>query len=334
MIAPEKPFQMLAYVAFNTLLDKFRSNTDPETVLLYYIGNAISSKQADRIREKPTFSSPNLVPIGISKKTLQPAARYITPERPVKGGEFDFGEFGYCDLGGLLEPWITALTRSTTIKNKHLIVIADSCYSGRLVEDFQQLALKEGPWNQFGCTVTVQSASSSVEGDFVGRFTPCFVYFNKPENRASLHILKQKWDRKSEEEKNVYRELNLPSPQLATTSLLDKSDKNTDSSTMEFSHIHGWHGFPLILFRDAGFFKFCYLSHLEMVGPIVSGTPTLKQLIFFMAKILESKREALKAFTRMVSDWCQLAVFVIKMLVKGWKSLRQFYSEAVSKNSK
>ena len=155
--------------------------------------------------------------------------------------------FGYCDLEGLLEPWITALTRSRPMKNKHLIVIADSCFSGMLVKDLQKLALEKSPWNQNGCSVTVQSACSSDEVNFVGYFASCFVHFNKPENRACLEKLKQKWNDESEIRKNdfKYRHLHLPSPEVATTMPLDKLSSTIDCPTMEFQN------FPLTLFHDA-----------------------------------------------------------------------------------
>ncbi|XP_028391935.1 uncharacterized protein LOC114516607 [Dendronephthya gigantea] len=189
---------------------------------------------------------------------LEPAAMYIEPKRPLEGGELDLGEFGYCDLGGILEPWIAALTRSPTPKNKHLIVIVDSICSGRFVEDLQKLASKEGPWNQNGCGVTVQSACGSDEvnfaRNFVGYFTPCFVHFNKPENRDTLQDLKREWNSKNEIKKIVCRyDRDLPSPEAATTMPLDKLSSTIDCPTVEFQDLPG-----LTLFQDAGFFKFCF----------------------------------------------------------------------------
>ena len=121
-LVPKKNFKTLVDVAFNTLLHPFRSQSEPETILLYYTGHGL---------------------------------------------------------------------------------------------------LKEGPWNQNGCTVTVQSACSQDEVNFY-EFTQCFVHFNKPENYDSFRELKEKWNGKSEKEKNVFRQLYLVSPQLATTMPMTK----------------------------------------------------------------------------------------------------------------
>ena len=286
MSASSEKFKMLVHVAFRLLLyPPFSYKSHSETVLLYLTGHGLDSEKAKEIKEESNCSSPSLDDVGISKKKLQPAAKYINPQRTLKGGEFDLGKFGYCDLKGLLEPWITALTRSPWTKNKHLIVIADSCYSGVLAEDLQQLALKEGPWNQNGCTVTVQSACCSDEVNFY-EFTECFVHFNKPENYDSFRELEEKWNGKSEKEKNVYRQLYLVSPQLATTMPMTKLSSNEDCSTMEF--LPNIHGFQLNLFRDTGFFKFCYLSHLGVVGSDAPALSTLKKLIHLMMKRMQS----------------------------------------------
>ena len=169
--------------------------------------------------------------------------------------------------------------------------------------------------------MTVQSACSSNEANFVGRFTSCFVHFNKPENHGSLHVLKRKWNRKSEEEKNMYRKLNLPSPQVATTVPLYQLDSNTDSPTLELSHIHGGDDFPLTLFRDAGFFKFCYLSYLEIVGSSVPGTSTLKHLILLLAEIVESTWEFMANSIHLISSLYRITVFVIAILFRWYQSL-------------
>ena len=256
-------FETLVDAAFHLLLEPpFRSQSDTEMIVLYYTGHSAPLQLA----EEKKFSSPDLKSVGISREILEPANEHIKPRRLLKGGEFFLGKFGYCDLRGLLELWIVALTKSPTTKNKppvepaaspekknkHLIVIADSCLSGRFVKDLQQLALKVGPWNHNGCTVTVQSASGSDEVTYDHYFTPCFVHFNKPENRGRLEELKQKWNSKSEVEKIGYRELSLPSPEVATTMPLDKLSSTIDCPTIEFQNL------PLTLFHDAGFFKFCF----------------------------------------------------------------------------
>ena len=284
----EKQFKTLVDLAFKTLLYPFRSQSEPETVLLLYIGHGHNITTPDETKEL-TFSSPKLDDVGISKNDLERGKGYITPERLVKGGEFSLSErFGFCDLGGILELWITALTRSSRMKNKHLIVIADNCYSGMFVEDLQQLALKKGPWNRNGCTVTVQSACSSDEVTFVEYFASCFVHFNTPKNHGELDNLKQKWNSKSELEKIRYRNLNLPSPQVATTMSSDKLSSNLQDPTTKFLPDKGF--FPLTLFHDAGFFKYCFLffSGLKVRAEI---TPEEAEQLLF--KIVDSAKSRL-----------------------------------------
>ena len=264
-VVTEEKFEESVKVAFNTLLDpKFRSQSDPETVLFYYTGHGLEpSSEEDEYSHSPNFPHLKLDDVGITKEILERATKYIKPERPLKGGEFCLHKFGDWDLENLLGLWTTGLTKSSTKKNKHLIVIADSCYSGVLVEDLEKLKGTCAPWNENGCTVTVQSASGSDEKRQETYFSECFVHFNKPENRESLQNLKEKWNRMPEDEKNNYRGLsrNLPSPQVATTSPLDKSSSNVDRLTIEFSQISG-QGFSLTLFRDAEFYKFCYFTRV------------------------------------------------------------------------
>ena len=264
-ITPEK-FETIVDIAFNTLFDPFRSqsDSDPETVLFYYTGHGLTVKEASVMREKSDcMASPDLNGVEITKEMLERATKYIKRERPLKGGEFCLHQFGFCDLAGLLEPWTTALTRSSTKKNKHLVVIADSCYSGMLVKDLQKLARASTPWNQNGCTVTVQSACSHDEPGKETSFSPCFAHFNKPENHKNLESLKEKWNELNEMEKDQYRQSALPSPQLATTIPQEMLNSDKDSLTMDFRQFPG-QGFPLTLFCDAGFYKFCYLSRFDV----------------------------------------------------------------------
>ena len=266
-ITSEK-FETIVDVAFNTLFDPFRSqsDSDPETVLFYYTGHGLTVDRAFVMREKSDcMASPDLNDVEISKETLQRATKYIKPKRPLKGGEFCLHQFSFCDLDGLLEPWTTALTRSFAKKSKHLIVIADSCYSGMFIKDLQQLARTPAPWNQNGCTVTVQSACSHDESGKETSFSPCFAHFNQQENRKSLEDLKQKWRKMSEKEKDQYRQSAQPYPQLATTIPQEKLSSDMDSLTMEFRQFPG-QGFPLTLFCDPEFYKLCYLSRFDVLN--------------------------------------------------------------------
>ncbi len=259
----EKPvYKSLINLAFGRAFAPIHATCFPageEMVLLYYAGHGLSP---NALPPNGQSASPCLVKVGLTN-----TFKYFE-DRTVSGGELCLHDVGFCDLKGLLTPWIAAVKEESSNapgvkKNKHLVVIADSCHSGVLVQDLQQLANGGGPWNVNGCTVTVQSACSSDEPTFGGYFTPCFIHFNKRENKQSLLELKNKWDGKSEIEKNAYRAVDLPSPQVATTMPSEKLISEEEDPILVLPVIQG---LMLTLFPDAGFFKFCFLSFSEIVG--------------------------------------------------------------------
>ena len=248
--------------------DSIRHNTGyPEAeqmVLLYYTGHGLSEEGASELKT----ANPN----GMSSSPLLEKVGYTNPEeyfsdardRTVKGGELCLHEVGYCDLRGLLQPWIAAVKQTSTNpdgikKKKHLVIIADSCYSGKLVDDLTEIKGTIGPWNKNDCTVTVQSACSSGEVTLGGYFTPCFVHYSK--NQEELQLLIGEWNKNSVFVKNAYREINLPSPQLETTGSLPEGADDSPVLMLSFQ------GFDLRLFRDPGFFKFCYVKYSGALGP-------------------------------------------------------------------
>ena len=261
--------------------DPIRNTSSPEAeemVLLYYTGHGLSPSSSGS-------SSPLLKEVGYSREYFAAAQPYITPNRKVKGGELYLHDVGYCDLQGLLKPWIAAVKEKSTNssgdkKLKHVVIIADSCYSGKLVEDLAGLNQSPGPWNENDCTVTVQSACNSHEVTFGGYFTPCFVYYNQTgglvqqiqgnaqqiqendQHISELDGLIREWNGKIEREKDAYRKIELPSPQLATTRLPGNVDSENDP-VLKLS----FQGFQMYLFRDAGFFKFCYLKYSGALRP-------------------------------------------------------------------
>ena len=327
-----------AFKAFDPIRNTYSPEAE-EMVLLYYTGHGLppsssgSSGSSSPLLEKVGYSDP--------REYFAAAQPYITPNRKVKGGELCLHDVGYSDLQGLLKPWIAAVkgkskNSSGEKKNKHVVIIADSCYSGKLVEHLNELNKKRGPWNENGCTVTVQSACNSREVTFGGYFTPCFVYYNQTgglvqqiqrniqqiqqnvqpiqENVGQMQNVQQiqqnvqqiqenaqqiqhnvqqiqrnvqqikenaqqiqeniqqiqenvqqipeldqlieEWNGKNEIEKDAYRKIKLPSPQLATTRLPENVDSENDP-VLKLS----LQGFQLCLFRDAGFFKFCRVRH-------------------------------------------------------------------------
>ena len=271
--------------------DPIRNTSSPgaeEMVLLYYTGHGLSEARASRLNTanlNGESSSPRLERVNYHEPNLA-AQPFLTPNRVVRGGELCLHEVGFCDLQGLLQPWIAAVTNSDVTKhNKHVVIIADSCYSGKLVDDLAEMNGRPGPWNENGCTVTVQSASSSVEETFGGYFTPCFVHYNQ--NQEELEQLIKEWNDNFEFVKNAYRGFDLPSPQLETTgSLPEDADVTTETTQLETTETQletteslpedaddspvltrQFQGFKLRLFRDPGFFKFCYLKHSGALEP-------------------------------------------------------------------
>ena len=176
-----------AFQAFDPIRNTYSCEAE-EMVLLYYAGHGLSEEGATRLNEEipdESSSSPLLEKVGYTNpgERFSAAQPHLTPNRNVKGGELCLHEVGFCDLQGLLEPWIAAVKKESIDrrgekKNKHVVIIADSCYSGKLVEDLAALNQWPGPWNENDCTVTVQSACNSREVTFGGYFTPCFVYYN------------------------------------------------------------------------------------------------------------------------------------------------------------
>ena len=172
--------------------DPIRDTSSPkakEMVLLYYAGHGLSVEGATQLNKANPdgwSSSPRLEKVGYShhKEYFSAAQPHLTRNRNVKGGELCLHDVGFCDLQGLLKPFIAAVKGESTKSfgekhNKHVVIIADSCYSGKLVEDLATLNQWPGPWNENDCTVTVQSACNSHEVTFGGYFTPCFVYYNQ-----------------------------------------------------------------------------------------------------------------------------------------------------------
>ena len=254
-----------AFQAFDPIRNT-RSPEAEEMVLLYYTGHGLSKLDAsylNRANPNGMSSSPRLEEVNYHEANSA-AQEFLTPNRVVRGGELCLHELGYCDLDSLLQPWIAAVKKTSTNsvgdkRDKHLVIIADSCYSGKLVDDLADMKDRPGPWNDNDCTVTVQSASSSVEETFGDYFTPCFVHYNQ--NQKELDRLINEWNNNFEFVKNAYRGIDLPSPQLETTRSFPEDADNSPVLTLSFQ------GFDLRLFRDPGFFKFCYLKHSRALGP-------------------------------------------------------------------
>ena len=132
--------------AFNTAFDAIRNTASPdreELVFWYYAGHGLGKEAAQKLSYS---STPCLASLFIPERHAA-ANEFVTEGRKVKGGELCLHEVGFCDLYGLLKPWIAAVKAQSinaggSKKNKHLVIILDSCYSGIIAEELKDFEKK------------------------------------------------------------------------------------------------------------------------------------------------------------------------------------------------
>ena len=256
----KEQFNAIISLAFSISFAATRHTDNPtldEYVIWYYTGHGRNKEKNAEILSMPKFEK-----VGFDttyNDSAKPFAKHLQ-NKPVKGGELCLHHFGYCGLYGLIAPWIASVkdesqNRSGEKKRKHLIIILDSCYAGMIAQDLEKLNKEEkGPWNQNGCSISIQTACGPDEPTYGGYFTPCFVTLNK--EQGLLDDLKKRWAQMKHEEKNIFCSLPQPSPKVVTT----RDDSGQNNPTMEFSFNNGH---KLTLFSDPGFFKFCDHSVFE-----------------------------------------------------------------------
>ena len=256
-------FGSLVTLAFNNAFAAMRNTFSPELdelVFWYYAGHGLGKETA----KKMCYSStPCLSEVGLDPNPNDPANKFVKENRKVQGGELCLHKVGVCDLYGLLKPWIAAVKAESTNaqgakkKNKHLVIILDSCHSGIIAEelgDCVEQAQGIDPTLLDENSVTIQAACGPDERTFGGYFTPCFVYLNDHKNDGLLNELKDQWEKMGEEEKTKYRSIDLPSPMVVTTR--PQSAAQPQAATIELE-VQGW---KLTLFQDPVFFKFCSIK--------------------------------------------------------------------------
>ena len=248
-------------IAFNTAFAPIRNTFSPdleELVFWYYAGHGLSKRAAHQL----TYSStPCLDRAKINPEYHRAADQFVKEfeGRKVKGGELCLQKVGFCDLYGLLKPWIAAVKEESmnakgfSKRNKHLAIILDSCYSGIVAQELRgfeyQMSTKD-PYFLQNNSVTIQAACGPSEGALGGYFTPCFVFLNDEKNTKLLRYLKVVWMAMNVEERYQYEALQLPSPMVVSTLSWCKQSQDV---TLELPV----RNFPFTLFRDPGFFKFC-----------------------------------------------------------------------------
>ena len=220
-------FGTLIQLAFSNAFAAMRHTASPELeelVFWYYAGHGLGKEAAETLRYS---STPCLKKVDLDPVYNNAANGFVKKNRKVQGGEFCLHHVGFCGLHGLLQPWIAALkseSRNKTgiKKNKHLVVILDSCHSGKIAQElieFQRETDEKDPslLGENKNSITIQAACGPDERTFGGYFTPCFVYLNDPDNEELLNGLVGQWNGMTDEERDEYKSINLPSPMAVTT---------------------------------------------------------------------------------------------------------------------
>ena len=220
-------FKSLVQLAFSTAFVAMRNTRNPdleELVFWFYTGHGLGTETAKTLEY---LSTPCLSNVDLNHNYHEDAISFdfVQKERKVQGGELCLHMGGFCDLYGLLKPWIAAV-KSESInapgqkKNKHLVVILDSCHSGIIAQElkeFEKQVRKKDESFLKENSVTIQAACGPNERTFGGYFTPPFLYLNDPQNKKLLEQLRKSWKQMTDEKKDEYRSIELPSPMVVTT---------------------------------------------------------------------------------------------------------------------
>ena len=220
-------FKSLVQLAFSTAFVAMRNTRNPdleELVFWFYTGHGLGKETAKTLQY---LSTPCLSNVDLNHNYHDDAISFdfVQKERKVQGGELCLHMGGFCDLYGLLKPWIAAV-KSESInapgqkKNKHLVVILDSCHSGIIAQElkeFEKQVRKKDESFLKENSVTIQAACGPNERTFGGYFTPPFLYLNDPQNKKLLEQLRKSWKQMTDEKKDEYRSIELPSPMVVTT---------------------------------------------------------------------------------------------------------------------
>ena len=289
--------------AFQYAFDPIRKAIDPESpqlLLWYYAGHGAD----ERVCGQRYSATPQLNRIEGLNNEVYKSFGYI--EEEIKGGELFLHHVGFCNLRSLIQPWIVAVEANSSAapdkqtKNKHLVIILDSCHSGEMANDLEKITNTDGPWNR-NCRVTVQASCKPNEKVKGGYFTPLFVYLNKRENKDHLASLEMSWQALSEDDKVVYRNSPGSSPSISPQPDNGPVLKIVDQD------------FTLNLFPDAGFFKFCYRKvSLPNIGATEERLLTsIEKAKEFLEKS-QGEFEVVNYKLKMAADNTPLGLFVLR----------------------
>lgn len=243
-------------------------------IIWYYIGHGLDKEKASKLH----YSASPCVSHDREDMFSERNVRFLEKckQRKVRGGELFLHGYGFCDLYGLLRYWFLLHGLGLDVfkdvesfrehSSRHLVVILDSCYAGELAQQLPKFLedIKHEYSSTFDETnITIQAACGTDERTFGGYFTPVFTYLNDPDNMQLLENLKTEWAVMTEEDKRIYRLLDLPSPMVVT------AGPPPEGITMEISleerplnglpRINDYAGSKVTLFPVAEFFKFCFV---------------------------------------------------------------------------
>lgn len=330
-----KSLVQLAFSAAFVAMRNTRSLELEELVFSYYAGHGLGKETAKTLEY---LSTPCLSNVDLHPNYHDDAIvfDFVQKGRKVQGGELCLHMGGFCDLYSLLKPWIAAV-KSESInapgqkKNKHLVVILDSCHSGIIAQElkeFEKQVRKKDESFLKENSVTIQAACGPNERTFGGYFTPPFLYLNDPKNKKLLEHLKKSWKQMTDEKKDDYRSIELPSPMVVTTRALLQGtegeahpppaqgdtvdpqpppaqvatvDPQPQNITMEINV----QNLKLTLFPDAGFFKFCsqkvfQYRQAKALEPLVKERALYRATVeaFMKSKSFNVLDHKLKTYTR------------------------------------
>ena len=116
-----------------------------------YFGHGLSTKTAQMLTD-----------IGARAAVTEDCLRLTKQQKtrlPLRGGEWVLHGKGLANLQIITQEFLAAIEKSKGVRNKHLYILSDSCLSGRLVADLDNLGMQFGNLlKDRNCSITVQAS--------------------------------------------------------------------------------------------------------------------------------------------------------------------------------
>lgn len=265
----ESRYLSMVQTSINTVADAMRNTHQIdacEIVFFYYAGHGInpSSVPDSTLSADPQFTSSNVEYFDSIPGLNETLGSRNT--RRIRGGEMCLHGAGFCDLRGLVRPFIAGLlapsvnklgTNDAPKSNKHFIGVIDSCYSGAFVSDVATLGRQCLP---SGCSITIQSSTTAQCEAYGELFTPVFVAL---QNRTALEQKLTQFRTLNAAELAALNSAVIPMPQIGTTNLDIQAQINHTEKLYVETLKQG--DVSIILLKPNNFYKFCVR---EIVGGI------------------------------------------------------------------